>query len=488
MVSNKKTNKTSRAKLKTSEKGRPKKSKVKVRVVEEEIFEDKRKKKQEKNEIENFDFKKEIKKKEDIFPKKSQIFHQTQTEEIKKEANKEESDPLTISTDSRQAGSVQKEKTYQSFNMYRKLAVSFILLTLLLLFLVFYLSFNNVSITLYPKEERISDNLILDVEKNLDNEEPSSKNIPGDLEEVRIEVENEYQSNGTKEVGVDIIGKVEVINDRDVNQVLVATTRLLSPNDKLFRIKERLDIPPGEKREVEIYADSPGPDMAIGPTEFTIPGLWAGLQDKVYARSNEAFEYKMKVEKYVEESDIEKAVTDVKFRLKQKAEQELTDKYKDRDKLIFELDENSINIDRSVEVGDEVNSFKIKADAIARIVAFNEADVREMARNKIYIILPQDKDLASFNENNFSYNLDNFNSEDNIATINVSFSGKMVTKKDAEIIDKDNITGLNENQLRAYLDTLDQFSGYKIDFSPSFMRKVPRIKDKITIEIKSDEK
>jgi hypothetical protein len=267
----------------------------------------------------------------------------------------------------------------------------------------------------------------------------------------------------------------------------VATTRLLSPNDKLFRIKERLDIPPGEKREVEIYTDNPGPDMAIGPTEFTIPGLWAGLQDKVYAQSNEGFEYKMEVEKYVEENDIEKSVTDIKFRLKQKAEQELINKYKNKDKLIFELDENSINIDLSVEVGDEVNSFKIKADAIARIVAFNEEDVKDMARNKIYLILPQDKELVSFNENNFSYNLDNFNSEDNTATVNVSFSGKMVTNKDAEIINKDNITGLNENQLRAYLDTLDQFSGYKIDFNPSFVRKVPRIKDKITIEIKSSE-
>ncbi len=481
MVSNKKIKKTSKTSLKTSDKGKPKKSKINVRVVEEPIFEVKEKKQVDKIEAEKFDFEKEPKKKEDILPKKSQIFHQSQTGEA---SNKEDDNKLENKKSNIKE---KKEKTYQSFNLYRKLAVSFILLTLLLLFLVFYLSFNNVSITLYPKEERISDNIILDIEKNTNNEEPSTKNISGDLEEVKIEVENEYSSNGIKEVGVDIIGRVEVVNDRDVNQVLVATTRLLSPNDKLFRIKERLDIPPGEKREVEIYADNPGPDMAISPTEFTIPGLWAGLQDKVYAQSNEAFEYKMKVEKYVEEGDIENAITDIKFRLKQKAEQELTGKYKDRDKLIFELDENSININRSVEVGDQVNSFNIEADAIARIVAFNEEDVREMARNKIYLILPQDKELTSFNENNFSYNLNNFNSEDNTATINTSFSGKMVTKKDAEIINKDNITGLNENQLRAYLDTLDQFSGYKIDFSPSFVRKVPRIKDKITIEIKSSE-
>ncbi|MCD4694204.1 hypothetical protein K8R62_02485, partial [bacterium] len=472
MVLSKKIKKTSKTRLKTSEKGKPKKSRINVRVVEEPVFEVKKEKKVEESKIKDFDFKKEPKKKEDISPKKSKIFHQYQPEKSvdDKKEYKLENKKNNINN--------KKDKTYQSFNMYKKLAVSFILLTLLLLFLVFYFSFNNVSITLYPREERISDNIILDIEKNINNEAPSSKNISGDLEEVRIEVESEYPANGTKEVGVDIIGKVEVVNDRDVNQVLVATTRLLSPNGKLFRIKERLDIPSGEKREIEIYADDPGPDMAIDPTEFTVPGLWAGLQDKVYARSNESFEYKMKVEKYVEESDIEKAITDIKFRLKQKAEQELKDKYVDKDKLIFELDENSINIDRFAEIGDEVDSFKIKADAIARIVAFNEEDVKNMARNKIYLILPQDKELSSFNENNFSYNLDNFNSEDDMATINVSFSGKMVTKKDAEIIDKDNITGLEEDQLRAYLDTLDQFSGYKIDFSPSFVKKVPRIKDK----------
>ena len=91
MVSNKKTKKTSKTNLKTSERGKPKKSKINVRVVEEPIFEVEEKKGPDKVEVENFDFKKEPKKKEDISPKVSQIFHQSQGE---KTSNKKEDGKL----------------------------------------------------------------------------------------------------------------------------------------------------------------------------------------------------------------------------------------------------------------------------------------------------------------------------------------------------------------------------------------------------------
>ncbi len=505
MASNKKTKKISTApktgkkKKTTGEKTPPssRKSKINVRVLSEpENLETAKKQTKEKRESQGSDLnlEKETKKKEEVLPYKSSIF---EPQEKRKESFREKEDknkprPFPVKesgADRREpagdsGNSADSISPSQSFNLYRKIAFSFIFLTIILLAAVFYFSFNKVTITLYPKEERISDSLMLEVyDESVPESATSSGEISGVVRQWQAEIEKSYPTSGQREVGSEIVGTVEVINDRNVTQTLVATTRLLSPNDKLFRIEERLDIPPGESREVEIYTEEPGPDMAIGPTEFTIPGLWAGLQDKVYARNKEAFSYEMEVEKFIEKEDIEKALTDIKYSLKKKVEKDLNDQYQVKDGLIFNLDENSLKIDIDAEVGQEVEEFPIEASARARLVVFDADKIKDLAEKKLYVILPQNKKLVSFNKNNLSYSLDNFLAEEKKATIKVSFNGVMVTKEDAEVVDRNKITGLNREQLKAYLDTLDQFSGYKINFTPSFMKTVPRLEDSNRIKI-----
>src|SRR6056297_796339 len=445
MASNKKTKKNNSGSNKeTRKKSFSQKSKIKVRVAEEPTPKKSPKPEEKK---EDLNLKKKIKDKDEFIPFKSKIFHsQKNGKKEKKEkpvarqdffsSQKTQDEKVEKNLNSNKKNKEKKEKTADrpSFNLYRKIAFSFIVLTIILLGVVFYFSFHEVSITLYPKEERISDNLILDIyDKDVFQEATSSKKLIGVVEKEEIQKEKDYPTTGTKEKGAEIVGTVEVINDRNAAQTLVATTRLLSPNDKLFRIEERLDIPPGESREVEIYTEEPGPDMAIGPTEFTIPGLWAGLQDKVYARNKEAFSYEMEVEKFIEKEDIEKALTDIKYSLKKKVEKALNDQYQVKDGLIFNLDENSLKIDIDADVGQEVEEFPIEASARARLVVFDADKIKDLAEKKLYVILPQNKKLVSFNKNNLSYSLDNFLAEEKKATIKVSFNGVMVTKEDAEV-------------------------------------------------------
>ncbi len=496
MASNKKTKKNNSGSNKeTRKKSFSQKSKIKVRVAEEPTPKKSPKPEEKK---EDLNLKKKIKDKDEFIPFKSKIFHsQKNGKKEKKEkpvarqdffsSQKTQDEKVEKNLNSNKKNKEKKEKTADrpSFNLYRKIAFSFIVLTIILLGVVFYFSFHEVSITLYPKEERISDNLILDIyDKDVFQEATSSKKLIGVVEKEEIQKEKDYPTTGTKEKGAEIVGTVEVINDRNAAQTLVATTRLLSPGDKLYRIEERLDIPPGESREVEIYTENPDPDMAIGPTEFTIPGLWAGLQDKVYARSRESFEYKIKTQKYVEKEDIEKAIADIKYSLKEKVKEKFSQEYKEKREVIFNLDENSLNINLDVEAGEEKNSFSVSAKADVELVAFDLKRVEELAEKKLYLILPQDKKLISFNKNNIGYSLDNFDFSKKMATINASFNGVVVTKQDAQVIDKDKIVGLDKEELEAYLGTLDQFSGYKIEFSPSFMKTVPRLKDKDRIKIK----
>src|SRR3989339_681891 len=169
----------------------------------------------------------------------------------------------------------------RSVGMYRKIALSFVVLTVVLLAVIFYFSFTRVTITLIPNQERVSNNLIFDIYDSENADSVSAMGVPGIVRQITIEDKKEYQASGSNVIGKEVVGKIDIINDYNKNQPLVATTRLISSDGKLFRLKETVNVPVGGLKDVEIYADEAKPEMATGPTTFTIPGLWAGLQDKI---------------------------------------------------------------------------------------------------------------------------------------------------------------------------------------------------------------
>ena len=55
----------------------------------------------------------------------------------------------------------------------------------------------------------------------------------------------------------EITAKITVINENSINQKLVATTRFLTDNGELFRLKKYIEAPANGQIEAEIYADAP---------------------------------------------------------------------------------------------------------------------------------------------------------------------------------------------------------------------------------------
>ncbi|MCK4554185.1 hypothetical protein KAU19_04445, partial [Candidatus Parcubacteria bacterium] len=223
------------------------------------------------------------------------------TGEIKDDANRE------VAAKEQEKESTNNEETAgksRSLGLYRKIALSFIVLTVILLAVIAYFSFVKVTITLIPSQERVSSNLILDVFDQDKRSAVSEGEILGAVKQVEVEQIKTYPATDIEVISEEVIGKVILINNYSKNQPLVATTRLLSPDNKLFRIKKTVNVPAGGQLEVEVYADEPGQDMIIGPAHFTIPGLWAGLQDEIYGESKEPMKYSRQVKKYIKQDDI----------------------------------------------------------------------------------------------------------------------------------------------------------------------------------------
>ncbi len=376
------------------------------------------------------------------------------------------------------------EAPQRRIKLYRSIALTFIFFTFLLLVTVFYFSVVKMTIILVPDQKRISNNMIFDV---YDKERVSSGNangLGGVVNFLDLTYKKTYPATGEEIIGQEVVGEVIIINNYTKNQPLVATTRLLSPDGKLYRLKKTVNVPAGGTVKVAVYADEPKEEMAIGPTKFTIPGLWAGLQDKIYAESKGKFVYQKKIKKHIKQEDIDNALRDLKQELLLKAKSDVNEVYKDYSQVIYKIDDNSIETKINGKVGDEVDNFLVEIKAKVMVVAFSGEEAAKLAKQKFIASLPPNKEMISFDKNNIIYSLNNFDYDGGTATINATFEGRVTLREGASIIDIDKILGLNQKQLDAYLSSLPEISGFEVKFYPSFIKKVPRLKDRIKVEVK----
>ncbi len=376
-------------------------------------------------------------------------------------------------------------KPRKSISLYRSLVWKFLLLVGFLAALVFYFSFSKLVIIVTPQVEAMSDNIFLKITSDKATSTQlitdAREKISGSVSEIELTVSKTYSATGEEFTGEQISGHVRIINKYTKSQSLVATTRLLSSDGKLFRIKEAVTVAPGEEVEVEIYTDTVNQSMAISPTRFTIPGLWVGLQDKIYAQSDEAFVYAQKIKKYVKASDIQLANSEAADLILARAKE--IKPLNTQDKLLYQVIE-PFEMTMSAEAGDEVEEFEMSAKAKVVVVSFSVEEIAKLAAAKLNIVVPDDKELAEFDEKSLNYVLENYDSDEGSATLKASFSGTMVLKSNAEVIDREDLINLNAEQIKTYLRDYPEIGSYELEFYPPFVKRAPHLVDRIEIKIK----
>ena len=492
--------KTLKKKIVTKKRGRPaKKKKIKEEVEEniaDEISDDnidvvgdfmskinvsESEKKEVMDEIEKkSSHTQEIKEKEEENEEKELKFNSLAKNEFSEEDVVDED----VSQEVQEGDTGEEVQTKRSVGLYRKIAIFFLIATVILLSFISYFLFASVTITIIPDQERINNNMIIDI-YDKDNEDIiDGDKIAGVVKKTSMDLTESYEATGEDVIGEEVAGEVTIYNYYTKNQPLVATTRLMSPEGKVYRIEETVNVPAGGEVVVRVYADEPSINMEIGSTKFTIPGLWAGIQDKIYGESKSKIEYSQKVDKFVTQADIDNAIRDLKQQLVQKAKAEINKKYKDYSQVIYSIDDNTVFTEIEAERGDEIDEFDATITANIVAVAFDDTAAANLAEKKFISTLSAEKELNEFNRSNIIYTLDTFDYKEGTASINATFEGKVSLDSKSDVINKDDILGLNKDQLDAYLLGKEDISGYDIKFFPSFIKRVPDIPDKIIIKTK----
>lgn len=368
-----------------------------------------------------------------------------------------------------------------SLSSYKKMILRFSFLTLILLVVIAYFSAVKLEVSVYANKESIKDSLnfyayVNEGQINLD------RAVPALIQSESITSSHTFSSTGVKELNGEIVGRVTIFNQHNKNQPLVATTRLLSPDNKLFRIKNTVNVPAGGSVEVDIYADEISESMAIEPTRFTIPGLWAGLQDKIYAESSAKFTYQSNGKKFISQSDIDQALAYLNDKMLQDLESRWANNTEGRRGVFnFNLASSTLSLDQ--ELGAEVETFTASAQNTVDIINVKVDDVVKIIKQKLSL-LNFSQESSEVEADSLNFFLLSYSPAKSLAEIKVDFSARTVLKEGEETIQAEYLVNLNENQIRAYLDSLSAIKSYELTFKPKFIKRSSILSGRINVVYK----
>jgi len=371
------------------------------------------------------------------------------------------------------------------FGIYKKLALGFVILAIVVAAAIAYFLLVKVKISVSLKNEAVAGELPFTVYDKGDGYALPEGSVKGLVKKNNLEKSQSFTVSGSEVIGEEMTGKMTLYNKYIKNQPLVATTRLLGADGQLFRLKNSVDVPAGGQIEVDVYADKPTPDMVVGAERFTLPGLWEGLRDKIYAESQAgAITYQKKMKRVVKQEDIDNAIKSMKDGLIDQAKTDVTNSYGDFDQQLYQVDEASVTTEVDGKIGEERDSITVKIKGSIVAVAFNSQDALTLIKKKAVASLPVNKELLGLQDKEVNYDLTKADVDNKIAEVKANYVGQATVTSLDELIDKNKLVNLSADQLGNYLKSIPEVSSYDLTFYPQFIRKAPGLVDRIELELK----
>jgi len=363
---------------------------------------------------------------------------------------------------------------------YRNLIIGFSVAAILLFAIILYFIFSRATVYITPNYQYQKIGFAIQVAKENSDSALAQNRLSGKVVETSSSVTKTFTGE-EKRLTTDIArGKVIIYNKNSQAQVLVATTRLLTADNKLYRIENRVNIPAGGQVEVIAKADQTGDEFIIGPGKLTIPGLWVGLQDKIYAESVDGFKKDGIVVTNVTDNTIATAKTELNKLVLEDARKKLSSL---ADKNIpleaLEIKNNTFTSDAKPNTNQK--NFTATITITVKALVFDEQEMKNLALATLPATYKTDNALINIDQQSFSYQvviLDN-NQENLLGQIKGEYTIKLTAIKVAPT----EIAGLSRSEALKYLKNLPNVKDVSI-LMPFWSRSLPALADKINIQIK----
>jgi hypothetical protein len=388
----------------------------------------------------------------------------------------------------------------------KKFLVAFSIISIALLIGVFaYLFFPKAEINIIPKKTQKNINLTIEAQ-----EDPQRENNLSDvvsLKSILVEEENilslDFQSTGQKaSANKKARGVITIYNDfSEASQILVATTRFLTEDEKLFRLTRNITVPGmkienGEKISgeinAEIIADQPGEEYNIDPAAFKIPGFKGGPKyDKFSAKSEEKLkgggegEFNLKT---ISQTDIDNAEEETLKKIKAQLAQKIKES-SEGDGIFLEdsIEYEVLDSASFPEIGAVADSFEYQIKVRAKYLTFSAAELdEEINKYMSKEVLQQDVPMKIISANK-KYGKSKNDFSDNSVEAKLVIEILLEAEVDIEKI-KEGLLGKNQVEVDEFIKQHPEIKKIDASISPNFLAsRIPKYSSRVKISISNQE-
>lgn len=362
--------------------------------------------------------------------------------------------------------------------VFRKIALGFAVLALLVGAGVAYVVYAHASVSVYPLKAEVKTERVLTVLKNPQNEDE----IPGEVFEVTVAGEKTgAPETSTKTDGI-ATGMVTLINETSNDQTLIPTTRLLTEDGTLFRIKSRVNVPAKGRVKTEAYADKAGESGNIAPTRFTIPGLSIDLQKSIYAESEAAMTGGIVTVGTVTTADIEKTETSLRQELIAQAREELAKAAKGPwtgHAIVAETMARTV----SASPGETANGVTVRLTLRVRETDFDRARAVAAAAEDLKRSLTSDRELIGVKADDSSFTIDKADPKAGTASLRIALVGQSRVSLESPLFDASKLRGLGLEDVQKYFEGIEGVERVDVKFRPFWLKRMPVLPDRIEFQV-----
>lgn len=322
--------------------------------------------------------------------------------------------------------------------------------------------------------------------------DPALATVPGQSFSEKKSHQISAPATGKKNVQQKATGTITIFNAYSSDpQPLVATTRFVAPDGKLFRLAQSIVVPAAKiiegkivpsSLDAAVVADQAGTSYNIGPVSyFSIPGFKGTPKYQAfYGESKAAMTGGFIGETaFPTDADIKKGKTTLAEALEKLLKDELAKKIPADFKIIDGASGFSILKQEVITQVDSAGNFSINADGQISAVAFKEADLMKMLGQKINQTL---KDEYIIKTNTLTYGKARADFAAGRISFPIDFKSSVAKHIDAEAL-KPKFLGKSEVELRSLIGSMSDLESGVISLWPFWVTKVPNNLAKITVTV-----
>ena len=318
-------------------------------------------------------------------------------------------------------------------------------------------------------------------------------NLRGVILSSEKNITDKYIANGTDSVGRKARGSITVYNNFGTeSQSLVANTRFVTPDGKIYRLDKEVIVPGATKEgskliassvEATVTADQPGEEYNIGPvSKLRIPGFQGSAKyDGFYGESKGSMTGGSFGEtKVPTDDDIKSARADLETRLKAALETEFFVGLPSNTKILEGSYEMEIVREQVNDVVGKDGKFSLTLYGQIKLIGFDEAELVDTLRKKFE---SDDGLTLQIHDYTIDYGEVSIDFEKEELGSAVKFESNWTRPFDmAEFTKK--IVGMKEVELKSEIFSTPGVRSGEVKMWPFWVNRVPQSLNRINVDAK----